>query len=117
MIRGLLELFSILDWITPTKGFIEDVINDPTLFQDNSWTFFIPFDQAIGNGWSPSEIEDLLAKHGIKTWGSQITGGEFFFSVRLDHAGWAEYVLLRYGVPIQEHSMDPPKKRSPRLGA
>lgn len=55
------------------------------------------------------EIEDLLAKHGIKTWGSQITGGEFFFSVKLEQAGWAEYVLLRYGVPLWQTGAPPGK--------
>lgn len=114
MIREFFELLSILDWITPTKGFIEDVINDPTPFQSNSWTYFIPFGEAVSAGWSPSDIEDLLAKHGIKTWGSQITGGEFFFSTRLENAGWAEYVLLRYGVPIAEHSLDPPRPKPQR---
>jgi len=114
MIREFLEFLSVFDWITPAKGFIEDVVNDPTLFQTNSWTFFISFDQAISSGWSPFEIEDLLAKHGIKSWGSQITGGEFFFSVNLEQAGWAEYVLLRYAVPIQENSLDPPRPKRKR---
>lgn len=105
----IFELLSIFDWITPTKGFIEDAINDPTPFQSNSWTFFVPYGDALGAGWSASDIEDLLAKHGVKTWGSQITGGEFFFSLKLENAGWAEYVMMRYGVPIAEHSMDPPR--------
>jgi len=120
--RIFFEILSTLDWITPTRGFIEDTINDPTLLQTNSWTFFIPFGDAIGAGWSARDIEDLLAKHGVKTWGGQITGGEFFFSTRLENAGWAEYVMLCYGVPIAEYSMDPPrpkaarKKRSGTLG-
>lgn len=107
----LFELLSILDYFTPAKGLVEDVINDPTLFQDNTWTYFVPYGEANGSGWSARQIEDLMAKHGIKTWGSQITGGDFFFSVPLDQAGWAEYVLLRYGVPLQEHSMDPPRPK------
>ena len=114
--RKLLEILSTFDWLTPTKGFIEDAINDPTPFQSNSWTFFIPYGDALGTGWSARGIEDLLAKHGIHTWGSQITGGEFFFSVRLDKAGWAEYVLMQYQVPIAEHSMDPPRPNKVRRG-
>ena len=87
------------------------MVNDPTLFHSNSWTFFVPYYEALDAGWNAMMIGDLLAKHGIKTWGGQITGGEYFFSTRLDGAGWAEYVLLRYGVPIAEYSMDPPRPK------
>ena len=114
MLFEILELLSVFDWITPGKGFIEDIINDPTPFQSNSWTFFVPYHESLDAGWNAMQIEDLMAKHGIHHWGSQITGGEYFFSVKLDSAGWAEYVLLRYGVPISELSMDPPRPRLKR---
>lgn len=100
--KELLGIFSIFDWITPLKGFVEDAINDPTPLQSNSWTFFISFDQAVSAGWNPAGIESLLKKHGVKTWGGQTTNGEYFFSVKLDQAHWAEYILLRYGIPLSE---------------
>jgi hypothetical protein len=107
----ILEILSTFDWLTPTKGFIEDAINDPTPLQSNTWTFFIPYGDALGAGWAARDIEELLAKHGIKTWGGQITGGEYFVSLPLASAGWAEYVLMRYGVPMAEYSMDPPRPK------
>lgn len=96
----LFELLSIFDWITPTRGLIEDAINDPTLFQVNSWTFFIPYAKSIEVGWNACQIEKILDDGGIKHWGSQITNGEFFFTVPRDQAAEAEYFLNYFGVPI-----------------
>lgn len=55
-----------------------------------------------------------MERYGIKTWGGQITGGEFFFSVKLEQAQWAEYLLNQRGVPIAPFSQGapPPKYRS-----
>lgn len=100
--KWLLEFGSVFDWITPTVGFIQDFVNDPTLLQTNSYTFFVSFDEASKAGWDLRQIRGLLDRHGIKTWGSQITGGDIFFSVKLDQMQWAEYILLRYGIPLSE---------------
>lgn len=106
---NIFEIFSMFDWITPAVGFVEDIVNDPTPLQSNSWTFFIPYDEMKNSGWSAFDIENLMDKHGIKRWGSQITNGDFFFSVNLEQARWAEYVLLQYSVPITKNSADPPR--------
>jgi len=116
--RGLFEFFSIFDWITPSVGFIQDIINDPTPLQSNSWAFFIPYDEALNNGWNAFGIEGMLKQHGIKTWGSQISNGSLFFSVKLEQAQWAEYLLLRNGIPLQECSLGAPqpKRKKKKLG-
>ncbi len=101
-------LLSICDWITPAKGFIEDVVNDPTLFQSNSWTFFVPYHQSLEQGHNARGIEKLMDKHGVHHWGSQITGGEYFFSVPKNQAGRAEYLLNKHGVPISPLSQGAP---------
>jgi hypothetical protein len=110
--RGLFEFLSIFDWITPSVGFIEDFINDPSLI--NNWTFFVPYDQSLKSGWNAVDIENLLNQYGVKTWGGQITNGEFFFCVSLEQAQWAEYLLIRYGVPLNERYVGapPPKKKT-----
>lgn len=41
--RQLFEVLSIFDWITPTIGFAQDIVNDPTPLQSHSWTFFVPY--------------------------------------------------------------------------
>jgi len=109
--RKLIEALTIFDWITPTLGFIEDMINDPTLLQSNSWTFFMPYDETLNRGWDAFSLESLLNKHGINTWGGQITGGEFFFSVKLDQAQWAEYLLLKNGVPLNDKYVGAPSPK------
>lgn len=96
----MLEFLSVFDWITPLVGFAQDIKNDPTLMQTNSWTFFIPYKQALNRGWNPNRIECLLNKKGIKTWGGQITSGEFFFSVELENAPVSEVLLLANNIPL-----------------
>jgi hypothetical protein len=107
--RIFFELLSTFDWLTPAIGFLEDIINDPTLFQSNSWTFFIPYDQSLESGWNAFGVENLMKRYGIKTWGGQITGGEFFFSVKLEQAQWAEYLLNENGVPLSPLSQGTPR--------
>ncbi len=106
--KALFDFLSIFDWITPTLGFVEDFINDPTPLQTRSWTFFIPYDDALNAGWNGRDIEWLMKQYGIKTWGSQITNGDFFFCVSRNQAHWAEYLLLRNGIPVQEISLGAP---------
>lgn len=111
----LFEALSIFDWVTPAKGFVEDAINDPTLFQVNSWTFFIPYDASLEAGYNARMIERLMDRHSVKRWGSQITGGEFFFTVPKEQAQWAEYLMLQSGIPILPMSTGapPPQPEKP----
>lgn len=102
------QFLSIFDWFTPLKGFVEDARHDPTPLQSNSWTFFIPYREAIGAGWNQRDVVQLLRDHEVETWGCQITDGELFFSVALAEARWAEYVLLKRGVPISPISLGAP---------
>ena len=105
----LFEFLSQFDLITPTIGVIEDLINDPTLLQSNSWTFFVPYHRSLDGGWNKEDIRNLMHQHGIKTWHWQFTNGEFFFSVNLEQAQWAEYLLLRHGVPLNEKYLGAPR--------
>jgi len=98
MMRGLLELFTIFDWITPSIGFIQDFKNDPTLLQTNSWTFFFDYGDLLNAGYNAVDVERLLHQHGIKTWGSQITGGEYFFSVPIGQTELATNILNQRGI-------------------
>lgn len=107
----LFNFLSIFDWITPSVGLIQDMINDPSPLQSNSWTFFIPYQEAVGSGWNAFDIEDLMKRHYVHTWGSQITNGEFFFSVKLDQAQQAEYWLSYAGVPMDGRSLGAPEAK------
>jgi hypothetical protein len=107
----IFEALTMFDWITPLWGMFQDIRHDPTLLQTNSWTFFIPYEKSAQGGWNGFAITGLLNRYGIKTWGSQITNGQFFFSVKLDQAQWAEYLLLRKGVPINEKYLGAPRPK------
>lgn len=110
---------SIFDWITPLFGIVETVYNDPTPLQSNSWTFFIPYKTSLfSRGWNGRDIEKLLKQHGIKTWGAGFGEGEFFTTVSLDQAQYAEHILLRHRVPINERFVGapPPKPKKEKKG-
>lgn len=63
----------------------------------NCYPFFVP----INGGWSGRSIQQLLAKKGIKMWGWAFANGVQFFHVKRRQAAWAQYVMLRAGVPLQ----------------
>ena len=108
--RRLIELLTVFDWVTPTAGLVQDIANDPTLLQSNSWTFFITYDDALSAGWNANDIGKLMKKNKVKSWGSQITNGTLFFSVRLDDAPTAEALLTQAGIPLQGRSLGAPRR-------
>lgn len=116
--RQLFDAISVFDWITPTWGFIETFWNDPTPLQSNSWTFFVPYDESLTSGWNAVDIEKLLNQHGIKTWGGGFGEGEYCFTVSLGQAQWAEYLILRHRIPLNEKFLGapPPKQKKQQAG-
>ena len=60
-----------------------------------------PFYVRMGSGWSHRRIQLLLAKHGIKMWGWAFRNGALLFRAKEKQAAWAQYVMLRAGVPLQ----------------
>lgn len=115
--RWLFEFLSIFDFITPTVGIVETFVNDPTILQTNSWTIFVPYNQAQAAGWNANDVEAILSQHGIRYWGSAFGGvpgnQEFFLSVPREQAQLTERLLLRAGVPLSERFVGapPPKSR------
>jgi len=62
-------------------------------------------------GWSGVEIEALLMRHGVRIWGRGFVGEQLFFRVKKRQARWAEYLLLRRGVPVTSGPFDPRNAR------
>jgi len=53
------------------------------------------------HGHSGIQVERLLRRYGIRVWGREVTvTGEIGFLVKRRQAVWAEYLLLRAGVPL-----------------
>jgi len=91
-----LEFLGCFDWISPCIAILEGIAKgDP--FGIRSWTFYVPLDSS----WSGAQIEKMLKRHGVKIWARMIHGGDLFFRVHKKQAEWAEYVLLRAGVPLK----------------
>lgn len=53
-----------------------------------------------GCGWNGQMVEGLLGCYGVKVWDRGASGEELYFCVKRRQAKWAEYVLLRAGVPV-----------------
>jgi len=62
-----------------------------------TWTFYVP----ESCGWRGIEIQQLLSQHGIPITSRGFAYGDVFFNVKLSQAEWAEYVMLRAGVPLK----------------
>jgi hypothetical protein len=93
---ALLQLVTCFDWISPCIAILQSIANGDPL-GTRSWTFYVPLDCS----WSGARIEKLLKSNGVKIWARMIHGHDLFFRVHKKQAEWAEYVLLRAGVPLK----------------
>jgi hypothetical protein len=91
-------------------GLIREAV--ASLLGTNTWPFFVP----LHSGWDGAAIARLLSRHGVKMWGYGFAGGELFFRVRRSQAAWAQYVLLREGVPLQHRLFTEKATHEPQLG-
>jgi inner membrane protein involved in colicin E2 resistance len=65
-----------------------------------------PFFVATSSDWKIHNIQALLLRYGIKLWGVGYFNNELFFRVKGRQAHWAQYVLLRAGVPLLHGLLD-----------
>jgi hypothetical protein len=100
----LLEVGTMFDWISPVLSIAGDIANG------GGYTLFIP--QACG--WTGGEVDRLLRRNGIKTWGKMIVNGFLMITVRPAQAEQARFVLNRAGVPLDNGS--PSGATEPRGG-
>ena len=110
-----LDVLASLDLISRIEGFISTFIHADwrgaarasgpaglagefarSLAGANRWKFWVPRDA----GWSGIEIERFLRKYGVVVWDRGFVGNDYFFCVKARQANWAEYLLLRRGIPI-----------------
>ena len=57
--------------------------------------------------WRGIDVERLLRRHGVKIWDRGIAGDDFYFCVKQRQVKWAEYLLLRAGVPVTSVLVEP----------
>lgn len=95
----IFQTFWHADWRSARDRGLSGLLSEAikSLLGTNSWPFFVPLD----SGWNGADIAHLLKRHGISMWGYGFANGELFFRVRRSQAAWAQYLLLREGVPLQ----------------
>lgn len=98
--RTIVETFQHADWSRAHRrgglyGLLAEALH--SLLGTNTWPFFVPVD----GGWSRSGIHSLLNHYGIENWAWGRMFGELFFRVRVSKSEWAQYLLLRAGVPLK----------------
>lgn len=65
-----------------------------------------PFLVPCSSEWKIEDIQALLYRHGIKLWGVGYWNNELYFRVKGRQAHWAQYVLLRAGIPLRYGLLD-----------
>lgn len=104
MLDKILEVGAGFDWISPLASVIGDMVNGP------SHTFLIPYGSSPLSG---REIEIMLKRRGVNTWGLMVVSGTLLISVKAHQARWAQYLLEQAGIPIET----PLPRRSPAPAA
>lgn len=92
MLDTILGIGASFDWISPLASVFGDMVHGP------SHTFLIPCDICPLSG---REVAALLKRRGVRSWGHMVVSGTLMLSVRLDQAGWAQYLLEEAGVPVE----------------
>ncbi len=104
-VDGFLSTFRYADWKGAYRragivGIVGEFIASLTAI--NCWTVWVQRHA----GWSGVEVEELLGRHGVRIWGRGFVGERIFFRVKKRQARWAEYLLLRRGVPVTNKPFD-----------
>lgn len=105
-IEGVVSTFIHADWAGAHKrngvvGVINEFIDCLTFA--NAPTVLVSRDSS----WSGLEIERLLRRHGVKVWNRGAMADSLYFCIKRRQARWAEYLLLRAGVPVISAPVDP----------
>jgi hypothetical protein len=89
----IFEFLANFDWISPLVALTE------TAIYGHGWTFYLD----LNSGWTGAQCEELLRSKGVRVYGRCIANGDAFFQVPKKQAEWAEYLLLKAGVPLKYH--------------
>ncbi len=105
-VEGFISTFIYADWKGAARnagpaGIAGEFAR--SLVGANRWRFWVPRDA----GWSGIEIERFLRRYGVVVWDRGFVGNDYYFSVKARQANWAEYLLLRRGIPITGSLFNP----------
>jgi len=57
--------------------------------------------------WRGIDVERLLLRHGVRMWDRDFDRYHLYFRVKKEQERWAEYVMMRAGVPLTGALIDP----------
>jgi hypothetical protein len=97
-IEGIVSSFTHADWKGASKKGAGGIPSEfaRTLTGANRWRIWV----SRSAGWSGIEIERFLRHYGVVIWDRGFVGDNYYFCVKQRQANWAEYLLLRRGIPI-----------------
>ena len=103
MIDNILGGMASIDWIGPAFSIIGD------LAHGGGYTFLFPACEM-----TPRDIELMLRKRGVGTWGLLHTDGTTMLSVKKQDAARAYGILQAAGVPVENPPPMQQQKRRPK---
>ncbi len=107
--RTILQSFGEADWRHASEHGATGIAGEAasSLLGTNSFPFFVPLD----SGWSLPQIQAVLGTKGIRPFGGGMANNEMFFRVGKRQAAWAQYLMLRAGVPLTHRLLTEPPAR------
>lgn len=108
MLDAILGIGASFDWISPFSKLVDRLISGPR------HTFHIPYKRSP---WSGREIQHALRKNKIKVGIGMVVGDTILLDVRLKQARYAQSLLERWGIPIDNPLPTQVKKRQRYVSA
>lgn len=105
-IEGVISNFIYADWSGAMResGIVGIVVEFArTLVGANRWRIYV----TRQSGWSGADVEKFLRHYAVPVWDRGFTGPEVYFSVKERQANWAEYLMLRRGIPVAGRLYNP----------
>ncbi len=105
-IEGIVSTYRYADWKgayqrNGVSGVLAECL--ASVVGSNAWTLSIQRNA----GWSGLDAEELLRRHGVPVWGRWFIQDNLLFCVKKRQARWAEYLLMRRGIPVTSGPFDP----------
>jgi len=97
--RTFIGAFRHADWKRARHGGVFGILGEflRVVAGLSTWPIFIHSEK----GWEPKEVKQVLQDHGVRTWAWGYHAKAYFFKVKRRQAHWAQYVLIRHGVPVR----------------
>ena len=97
----LIEVLAKLNWFESVDELMR------WLSGVKSWKFAV----SRNCGWSGQQIEEMLAKYGVKVWGRGFTRDTLTFRVKYQQANWAEYLLWQHRITVHSSPFNPQNRQ------